>query len=149
MKNKLIGIIIYVIISITIVTIPSAIIAFGINMFQEINHFWSHFIISFGVIIVIGFLSNIYSSYKLAKMELQVQLANHAETLAQSVEVQCAYCKTRIITPIKLSERVVISCPHCKKTNLIIFQFGAVQISTPLELPQLTRIVQDTKEDNQ
>lgn len=122
-------------ISFLIILIPSSLISLGLYLF--LGHFLQYLLISIGVIFVIGQLSNQYFQRRIeldinnfkAKIE---ELKNE-----QSIEATCAYCKTRMMVPIKLSQRITHACPSCKQVNLIIFQFTTAQISTPMDLPQL------------
>jgi hypothetical protein len=138
-------------ISASIIFIPALLIAFGV--FLILGYFWGAFIISCGIIFIIGELSNQYYQRRIS-LDVQNYQAKIQELKSeQSVGASCAYCKQRLTIPIKLSQRNTHECPLCKQTNLVIFQFTTAQITTPLELPQMgsmpNNVPNDVKNEQQ
>ena len=126
---------IVILISLLIILVPASIISLGLWLF--LGNYIQWLLISAGAIFVIGQLSN---QYFMRRIELDINnFKAKIEELrsAQSVEASCAYCKTRMSIPVKLSERITHACPDCKQINLVVFQFTTAQISTPMDLPQL------------
>jgi hypothetical protein len=117
--------------------IPSALLAGCISLYQEQNHFWLWFFTTFGILFVLGLLSNNFLNRKTNKEILQLQNNIANLTSQQAIEISCSYCKTENIIPILLNQRNTFICKKCHHDNLVIFQFMAAQISTPLTLPQL------------
>jgi len=122
-------------ISLTIILIPSFLISAGLTIF--FGHFWYLFLVAVGTIFVIGELSNRYFQTKILADIQNFKAKIEQLRSEQSVVASCAYCKQRLTIPVKLSQRTTYECPHCKQTNLVVFQFTTAQITTPLELPQL------------
>lgn len=132
--NKLL---IVAVLSLLSLIIPSALLAGCISIYQEQGHFWLWFFTTFGILFFVGLLSNSFLNRKTNKDILQLQNNLIELTNQQSVEISCAYCRTLNISPIFLNKRNTFICSKCQHENLIVFQFLAAQISTPLELPQL------------
>jgi len=129
------NLLIVTLISLLIILIPSLLISLG--LYFLLGHFLQYLLISMGTIFIIGQLSNQYFQRRI-ELDIQNFQARIEELKSeQSVEATCAYCKTRMMVPIKLSQRITHACPDCKQVNLIVFQFTTAQISTPLDLPQL------------
>jgi len=131
--NKQLLIVIFI--SLLIILIPALLISLGLYFF--LGGFLQWLLISIGAIFVIGQLSNQYF-----RRRIELDINNFKAKIEelnreQSIEATCAYCKTRMMVPVKLSHRITHACPECKQVNLIVFQFTTAQISTPMDLPQL------------
>jgi hypothetical protein len=132
--------------SITIITLPALFFALAGAFF--VGHFWAWFFLSSGMVYIIGQISNQFLTKKMNADLLKLTTRLTEVTNQQNVEVSCAYCKVRNITPVFLSQRNTFECKTCKQQNLIIFQFAAAQITVPLESPQLgtiSNLINETK----
>jgi hypothetical protein len=132
MKNK--EEIIILALSMGVVMVPSLIL--GLVGLLLWGMFWVPTLVAIAIIWVIGYVSDTFSKQKvqvdLAKVKVQeLQVRNQ-----QSVETSCAFCKVRNMVPVRLNTRNTFECTKCKQTSLMVFQFTAAQITTPLALPQ-------------
>jgi len=134
MKNTLI----VLLISLAFVSILSIVAACGLYF---INGLWlSNFLISFVLISFFGFISNSFIDKRTSIIIENIKLEREKLISEQSVEVLCAYCKVKNTTQVKLGDQNRFNCKSCNQVNSIIFQFGTVQISTPLVLPEFSNI---------
>jgi hypothetical protein len=124
-----------IVLSLVVIILPATVIALILGGF--FGHFWSWFGLSCAILFVIGQLSNSFFSKKMNIDIIRLQTRLEEIANQQNVEVSCAYCRTRNITPVYLNQRNTFTCSKCKQVNLIIFQFAAAQVTVPLESPQL------------
>lgn len=112
------------------VLLPALLISIGVFLF--VGYFWGTLIFTFGLIYVIGLVSNKFTESKINTKINELNEYISRKTLEQSMEVSCAYCGMRHIIPIRVDERNTFECKKCSQTSLIVFQFTTAQLTTPL-----------------
>ena len=117
------------------VALPSIVLSLGIGYFT--GNFLETFLITFGIIFLLGLISNMVVSNKMFKFVSNLERQRIDISNQQNVEVSCSACKARNVVSVKLAKRNVFPCSQCKKPNLIIFQFATAIVTEPIKLDQI------------
>lgn len=121
--------------SLSYVTIPSLILSLGVGLMT--GHYLATFLVCFAFVFLIGIVSNNWIHSRTIKTIAALDLRKKLADTEQSVEVSCAYCKTRNVVPVRLSLRNTFPCSSCKQSNLIVFNFTTAVVTEPLKLGQI------------
>ena len=68
----------------------------------------------------------------------ELENARIASFNEQSVEADCAYCRTTNVAPIHLHGDNVFECSVCKKSNGVYINITTTQTTSPLNLDRLS-----------
>ena len=118
------------IVALIIAVFPACIV--GLACWLLWNIFWVPTLLIGASIWIIGSFWNRYLLYRSEIDHNSLQRERLKRHESESVPVSCAYCRTDHIIPIKVSERNEFKCQKCNQSNVIVFQFTAAQITTPL-----------------
>ena len=79
---------------------------------------------------ILGSAFSYYYGYKHEKLIAEQNKAILDYESRRTAKVQCAYCHAENIVPIDLNNTKFV-CPKCKKTNRLVAEFMAAQITVP------------------
>ena len=83
---------------------------------------------------VFKFIRNALLTVKLK--ELQIEELQSFER--QGVELNCAYCKEPVFSPIRLDQQNSFKCPACDKTNAVYINMTVAQETDSINMESLT-----------
>jgi len=90
--------------------------------------------ISFVIICSGGLISNMLIQNKNKLLEKKLDNETARLYASQVLPVNCAYCKASNPQFINLNEEMTFNCIACNQPNKIVFQYGSVRVTTPLNV---------------
>ena len=107
----------------------------GAGLYFLTGNILSSVLISFGGILFIGYLYNLYIIQRfnkhVATLEADVQKTEAAERYKQTVALECCYCGTINEVLLDFSTDITFKCIECEKENKVIYAFKTAQITEP------------------
>ena len=126
--------------SVTITCMLSAI--FGLAGSSIVGTFWGWFWISFLCQIIIFAVTNSFIINKTLAAQQKAEILALDQLSKFSINISCAYCNQRTITPIQLNQKNTFKCESCNQVNGISMQFTSTTLTTPLESVKIPLVEQ-------
>lgn len=99
--------------------------------------FWKPFVVM-TVFQFVGFwLFNSYNQYNFKLKQTKLDNERIAEFSKQSLEAECAYCKTVNLVPVRFDVENDFSCINCNKPNAVYIGVTVTQKTTPMNVSPL------------
>lgn len=92
------------------------------------------FILSFAGLCVLGLLSNAIIKSKNEILSKRIDYETAKMLSSQTLTMPCAYCRASNSMYITTDKDMEFDCVSCKQRNKVILQFGAVRVTTPLNV---------------
>jgi hypothetical protein len=94
----------------------------------------SGFLITFSIIFLIGIVFNYFYKNSILLKNKKIELETVKVLATQTISVNCAYCRAQNDQLIRTDKDIEFNCISCKQPNKIILQYGAVRVTTPLNV---------------
>lgn len=96
--------------------------------------FISGFLFSFSFLFLTGILLNSIYKIKINNSNKIIELETAKLLASQKLSVNCAYCRANNETFIRVDKDIEFNCISCKQPNKVILQYGAVRVTSPLNV---------------